>query len=193
MPRGDHTDYSKGYVYMMKCLTTGRIYIGSSCDNIDVRFGKHQSGAMYNRPCSSRLLFETGGEVTIEVIEYCPCDGEEEINVCEAYYIKLFKDGCGELCVNQLIPGRSAAQHYQDNRDVYRKKRREYYERTRDVCIKRASARYERHKDQIDAYKKEWHMKRPLLICPCGGRYKQHSAHVNTKIHLKYLANQQPN
>ncbi len=175
---------------MMKCLTTGRIYIGSSCDNIDVRLSKHKSGAINNRPCSSRYLFESDGEVTIEVIEYCPCDCEKELQVCEAYYITLFKQGCGDKCVNQLIPGRSQAQRYQDNKDAARKERREYYERTRDVCIKRASARYERHKDEIKAYKKEWYMKRPVLICPCGGRYKQHNAHIKTEMHLKYLENQ---
>lgn len=192
MPRGEHTDYSQAYVYMMKCLTKGLIYIGSSCDDIDKRFAKHKSKAITNSTdCTSRRLFEAGGKVTIEVIDYCPCDDEEELKILEAHYIDLFKRGCGDMCVNRNMPGRTHDEWLVANKSSVRQLRKHY----RDTHKAERKAYKQENKDRIHANDKAWRDSQPRVTCPCGGRYRRHRHcdHFKTDIHQAYLKTLTPN
>lgn len=159
---------------MLKNTTTGLIYIGASCDDLNARLRRHRHDAYINRGCTSRHLFENNGEVTIEVLDYCPCDNVRQLSEREAYYIRLFKEGCGKQCVNIQIPGRTFQQWYQDSKEA------------RGV---RSKAYREANKDTHNAYKRAWREIQQLVSCPCGSTYKHGGKprHLKTKLHQSYI------
>lgn len=81
-------DYSKSYIYKLVSNKTNKIYIGSSCYYLELRYNNHKHN---NNKCSSKILFDLG-EVEIKIIEYYPCTNNEELRKREQYYIDMYKD-----------------------------------------------------------------------------------------------------
>mgnify|MGYP000973073477 CR=1 FL=1 len=82
----------------------------------------------------------------------------------EGYHIKTVD------CVNIVIPGRTRAEHYEDNKDKLLENRKLYYQA---------------NKAKIQEYKKQKHN------CECGGKYRtsDKSKHLKTAKHKKYEQN----
>ena len=195
-------DYSKGYVYMLKNTTTGLIYIGASCDTLHTRYNGRRSPG--SRRCTSWRLFESGGDVTIEVLDYCPCETRNELLAQEDHYVRLFKEGCGDMCVNKARPVRSKqevieykAQWYKDNIDKIVAKGIEYRESNKEriwaqqKAWRKANgkANYQANKERKQAQSKAWKDKQPMVDCPCGGHYNKarEPKHLKTKLHQSYI------
>ena len=131
-------DYQKGKIYKLVSDHTDEIYIGSTIQKLSQRLTKHVSDFRKGRnKCTSKKLFELG-KVKIILIENVPCNSKEELLKHERNYIETM------VCVNKVIPGRTDAEYYHDNKDKHKEYMKEY-------CLK--------NKDKIKEYKKEYCLK----------------------------------
>jgi hypothetical protein len=97
-------NYQNGKIYRIDCLTTGEVYIGSTCETtILKRLAGHLSA--YNRYKFSKKNFVMSFQIIernnykISLIEHYPCNSKEELLLREGYYIRSIK------CINKCIPG----------------------------------------------------------------------------------------
>jgi hypothetical protein len=74
-------DYSKAKVYRLEC--NGLFYYGSTVNTLAQRMSIHRS----TRTCSSRILFEMGNEVKIELVEEYACSCKRELEERENFWI----------------------------------------------------------------------------------------------------------
>lgn len=103
-------DYSQAKVYMLK--GNGLTYIGSTCQPLNIRLNEHRYASKSGRcGMSSIPLFNGDDDVTIELLEACPCKTKDILTARERYHIEH------NDCVNKLIPGRTVDEWYQANRD----------------------------------------------------------------------------
>lgn len=144
-----------GIVYILR--GNGKVYIGSTERSQEDRMREHRCYSA--NECTSRLLFESSDDVTMEVLEYVNCNTVAELKDRERHYMEQYPDR-----VNRQLPGRSIAEWRIDNRDRMLTQMKEYWERTRE-------------------YRSIEHR------CPCGGKYNNgtYYKHIKTKIHLSYL------
>ena len=180
-------DFSQGKVYMMKDQLTGLIYIGSTTQSIEDRLSNHRSNSGCNGRGTSKRLFESGGVVTIEVLDYCPCESLMELKDIEADHIKTFKLGCGDLCVNQNIPNRTQRELYIHDRERILNRVKNHYLINSDIICTKQRERYATNREQNIAKAREYRKCRTSVECPCGGRYKSLSRHLKTKMHQAYI------
>ena len=158
-----NSKYQNGKIYCIWSYETDDIYIGSTCDELDVRMYSHRT--MYNRllkgkKVSNRKSFEIlkYGDAQIGIIEEYPCNTKQELLKREGDLQKQIK------CVNKQIAGRTDKEYYEDNKEKFK----EYYEK---------------NKETIEKYRKENH------DCECGScyTYSNKTNHFKTKRHIKWL------
>lgn len=73
--------YLNGKVYQIRCLTTNKIYIGSTKNTLKRRLHEHK-----NDPCSSYQIIKNDNYV-IELIEEYKCDTRQSLHIREQFYI----------------------------------------------------------------------------------------------------------
>lgn len=117
-------DYANGKIY--KLTNGGLTYYGSTTLTKEKRFEYHHCPS--NR-LSSKRLFELGGIVKIDIIEYYPCNSLYELEDREAYYIRKYFDDC----VNIIIPHRTQKEYCYDNRVRIASRSKKYKNNHKDV------------------------------------------------------------
>lgn len=89
--------WKNGKVYRM--VAGDLVYYGSTTKSLRQRLSEHKSkwkaGTLR---ATSKLLFDTGDTVDIELIEECPCTNKKELQTCERVYIE------NDDCVNARKP-----------------------------------------------------------------------------------------
>ena len=120
-------DYQQAKIYKLWCPDNDLVYIGSTVQTLAQRKGKHKQDTN-KQSCRSYLLFESGSEVKIELIEKFPCDDKMELLKREGEWIRKLK------CVNVQIQGRTPAQYREDTKvhikernDSYKDYKKEWY------------------------------------------------------------------
>ena len=138
-------DYSKGKIYRLNCANL--VYIGSTTQTLSMRKGQHRrdcngwlNGTTHYR--SSFELFKLGNPV-ITLIEDYPCDRKEQLLARERFHIQ------NNVCVNKIIPGRTKAEHYQDNREAIIKKQIKYYDLNKEAILEKKKEYYDLNKEAI--------------------------------------------
>jgi hypothetical protein len=135
-------NYENGKVYQIKCLETGKVYIGCTTKVIlSARLAEHAS--MYRQYKKNNSNYVSSYEIleknnyVIELIEHVPCKSRNELNTRERHFIQTIE------CVNRngkyvYIPDPETElrkQVQQLNRDIYV---RNYYqnweEQEKDKC-----------------------------------------------------------
>ncbi len=126
------TDYQKGKIYKMES-PSGLTYVGSTCEpTLAHRLAKHKSEYIswkYVKKhylTSFRLFQEDRDNVKIYLLEAYPCNSRDELHAREGFYIKQME------CVNRVVPGRTAQEYYEDNRDKINAKKKKYREDNRE-------------------------------------------------------------
>ena len=121
-------DYSKGKIYRLEC--NGLFYYGSTVLSLAQRMNLHSS----KRNCSSRILFEIGDEVKIELIENYACSCKRELEERETFWI------INNPCVNARKAVRNLEQDkkyrqswYQKNKDRVKERQEGYRERANEL------------------------------------------------------------
>ena len=157
-------NYQDGKIY--KLVGGGLTYYGSTCNELYKRIYHHK---YKSNKCKSKLLFDTGDNVKIILVEKYPCNDRMELSSRERYYIE------NNECVNKVIPSRTHKQYREDNKD----KIKQYREDNKD----KIKQYYEDNKDKILDYKSE------KITCECGSviRKGELSRHKQTKKHLTFI------
>ena len=157
--------YEKGKIYKIVDVGYTKCYIGSTCESLSKRMGRHrQNYRRYlngkdDRFTSFYMFDEVGVEnCKVELVEAYPCNNKEELQRREGFYIKNTE------CVNKTVPLRTWKEWYDDNREENLRKFKSYHEN---------------HKDEIKQ------RKATKINCECGDVItKNHMRiHVQTKRH----------
>lgn len=180
--------YQFGAIYKITNKLNDEIYVGSTTNDLEVRFIKHKSDAK-NRPELSKFysyMNELGiDNFEIKLIEEYPCDTKEQLRRREGELIQEI----GTL--NQKIAGRTQAEYEKEYKANHKDKinkrrnerRKENPEKTKAERKKDGALYRERHKEQIQEKAKT------KVQCECGGCYTlSHKAeHMQSKKHLKHI------
>lgn len=137
-------DYMNGKIYKIVSNVTDQFYIGSTCQKLCQRLGKHRSNYSdwKKGKCkfiSSFSIFDTE-DFDIVLIEYYPCENKEQLLMRERYWIEQLPE-----CVNINNPIRlknDERQYYEENRENILKKRKGYYEGNKELILSKKKLSY---------------------------------------------------
>ena len=141
-------NYENGKIY--KLVGGGFTYYGSTCSTLRQRLCGHKKSFKQNKNISSKLLFETGDEVKIFLVEKFPCVDKMELNARERWYIE------NNECVNRIIPTRTKKEYREANKDDILKYTKEYREANKEVVKAQRKAYKEANKEAIKAYQEAY-------------------------------------
>jgi hypothetical protein len=152
--------YKEGKIY--KIESNGLCYYGSTIQTLNERLSTHKKKS----GCSSKLLYETGKDIIISIVELYPCNNKEELLLRERFYIE------NNQCINIKCPISSKEE----------KKQIKY----------KWTVEHREEKKQYDAIYREKRKDNDLQLnkCDCGGSYKtkHKSTHFKTKLHMQFYA-----
>jgi hypothetical protein len=180
-------DYQNGKIY--KLVGGGLTYYGSTCSTLTRRLCGHKTDFKQGKNLSSKLLFETGDEVKIYLVEKYHCNDKIELNARERYWIE------NNECVNKQIPTRTIKEYYEAHKEKIKEqnkeykelhkeqrkeKAKEYYEANKEVRKEKEKERYEANKDKILKRMSE------KINCECGAVIRKDSLlkHKKTTKHI---------
>ncbi len=140
-------------IYKIVSHNTDQIYIGSTTRTLHQRMQQHINGhaKKKERCCTSKIILDAGN-ATIELIEVFNCNNRKQLLQREGYYIRLYIN----ICVNKIIPDRTKAEHYQDNRDEILAYRKQHYEINKEQILAQKKQYNEAHKEQVLAQRKQY-------------------------------------
>lgn len=203
--------YDNGKIYKLECLSTGKIYIGSTTQTLVRRKNVHKS--QYKKyldglfPYMTSFIIMEEENYDIYLIEYFPCNNKEELHSREGYWQKKM------TCVNKNIAGRKYKQYYQDNKEkiksmtkkyredndeYYHKYWKDYYQKNKE-SLKENSKKYrEENNNKVKEYLNEYRKKNKEKLaskasekieCECGKfitrsnilKHKQSVFHIENK------------
>lgn len=142
-------DYSRGKVYQLKCLTTGKVYIGSTTKQyLSQRltshltdFRRHKAGKDPRYVTSFCILENDNFEICL--LESYPCMSCDELRARERYWIENTE------CVNKYIPTRTAHEYRQDTKEQISARMKQYNEDNKERLSQYKKKWYESNKDKI--------------------------------------------
>ena len=176
-----------GKIYMIKSKQTNKVYIGSTVDTLNRRFGKHKS----DKTCTSREILKYD-DAEIELLECYECENKKQLERHEGEYIRQYN------CVNERISGRTELEWYEDNKEAILERNREYYQENKEAITKQRKERYQQNKEIIAKKAKEYYEKnkeaineksKEKITCECGTIYRKSdkARHLKTKKHIKFV------
>lgn len=111
--------YKHGKIYYLHCLTTDKIYIGSTIHELSSRLSNHVSSynQYLNGKCHWKEAFKIieNGNYVIELIEEYPCYNKRQLEKREAEYVE-----CND-CINIKLPFRTKESENERRREQYQK------------------------------------------------------------------------
>ena len=171
-------DFKQARIYKI-VSPCGLTYYGATTRRICDRMKCHVSDAKANRGRASQRVIEAGGEIYL--VEMYPCNSQKELDERESWYIKY------RPCVNEVIPGRTRQQHYQDNRERLSAYKKQYRKNNREQISAYKKQHYQDNREQHLAYKKQ------PYNCECGStvRTGEKARHFKTTKHRLWVENNQ--
>jgi hypothetical protein len=151
-------DYSKGQIYTIRFFDNDKlIYIGSTTQNLAVRFGGHKRD-------DTTSLFQYIQEnyngdfkcCYVELLEKCECNNKQELNKREGEIIRKYKEDTYYIVINMRIAGRIYKEWYEDNKETLLLNNKYYYQENKEKIAKKAIEYKERNKETISKYQKEY-------------------------------------
>jgi hypothetical protein len=141
-------NYSNGKIYKLTNPSTNKVYIGSTTLSLKIRFSNHKSyhKRYINNKCAYMTacdMFNDSPDVSIELLEECPCDNSLDLAKRERHHI----DSNRGICVNHNIPSQSLEEWYDNNRQAIRAYNRGYFERNKERLCKSSRQYYQKHLD----------------------------------------------
>ena len=189
-------DYSKGKIYKLyRVSNKDLVYYGSTIKTLDKRLAKHISDYKINSSCTSKKVL-VAGDYKMELIENFPCNSKAELERKEGEYAK------NNVCVNEVIAGRTNKEWREDNKKAIAEKWKEYYEKNKEQIAERKKEYVkeyrENNKEIIAKKKKEWYENNKEVIaekhkekvtCECGCIINKGDLprHKKTNKHLEIM------
>jgi hypothetical protein len=133
-------EYKHGKIYVIICLFTGEIYVGSTKEEfLKERIKAHTAlrhtylqwvadgkpGGKVSNISSFSLIAR--GMWTYFCLEDYPCNSKKELQLREGYHIRLCKEKYGALCVNKVIPGRTPTEWAKNNPESIKRSNQKQY------------------------------------------------------------------
>lgn len=191
-----------GYIYAIKSPSTNQFYIGSTLRSIRERFNQHQFKYTYYQEGKGNYMSSfqivAFGDSYIELLKTVTCDSKAAVHKIEG---QMIREG-GELCVNQVIAGRSYAEWYVDNRERKLQACTAYYQKNAEHCreYQRKLRETPGRKEIVHRYNVEYRKKNSAKLeqiasvktpCECGiiVRKDYLTKHQKTQRHMN-LKNQ---
>jgi group I intron endonuclease len=181
--------YTNGKIYQLTNTVNDESYIGSTCSSLNQRLIGHKSAATHPkaRDMYARLN-KTGWEnISINLLELCPCDAKIDLHKRERYWIETLKP-----VLNSSIPTRTLKEYYEANKEEIQLKARTWRQNNREESRMKIREHTKRWKAKHPDYYREYRaIKNAVKVqCPCGSIHVNSCAktHLNTKKHLAYVA-----
>lgn len=169
-------DYSRAQIYLLKCLTTGKQYVGHTTQSLSQRLDAHRYSYKHWKKTGKKWMTSfdilEGGNYEITLLETYPCNTSDELTARERFWIESMDH------VNRVIPIRTDEEwkeyfqvYYQANADKVKERMMKYYQANRDQIKEKIKEKFE---------------------CPCGGRHTRgdKAKHGRTQKHQKWLTTQ---
>ena len=155
-------NYSDAKIYRVIDNSTGLQYIGSTTQSLAKRMYEHRQkykrwvelgqprgkGSKYT---TSFELFETGNEVTIELVEKPEVTCREELGAREGHWIRELD------CVNKVVVGRTGKEYREANKEVRNARNKEYREANKEEIYAKAKEWREANKERERTRHKEYY------------------------------------
>ena len=191
-------NYANGKVYKIESSLGDKIYIGSTTKaQLSQRMTAHRcsykrwKAGTQTTITTSFLLFEEYGVENCQIVllEDCPCESKDQLSAREAHYIRTL------ACVNKLIPLRTEAEWYQDNRDEILEQRKTYREANRAEILEHQKVYREANRTVLNEKQRaRYHANRESINEQGRARYHAriiddaHRAAINEKKRERYHA-----
>ena len=164
------SDYSQAKIYKLVSKSTDEVYIGSTCSPLKHRLSEHISH--YKMFLIGKMNFISSyhlvnyENVQIMLIENFSCQTNAELSRREGYYVINIE------CVNEIIPGRTAKEFYQDNKARLNARHTKYNATNKARISARNNTKF---------------------LCDCGGKYTRINKpqHVRSLKHQAFISNQE--
>jgi hypothetical protein len=151
-------NYSDGKIYKIVCDTTNLTYIGSTCESLCNRLGKHaynyrNYGKNHNRYYTSYMVLENNN-YKIVLLEKNSCNDKTELLARERFYIE------NNECVNKQVPLQNKTEYRQQHRDNFNKYSQLYHSKNRAKRNEQAKEYnkiyYNLNKEKVKEQKQIW-------------------------------------
>lgn len=188
-------DYSKGKIYIIVCLTSGKIYIGSTCLELHERMEIHKNAihisVKQNRPLY-RAIAEYGiDDFKIELIENFPCETEDELKSREGFYQSSLESWKPEIGYNVRVEKRTKNQRYRDKKDEIRAKWLNWRDKNIDAWRESQQRYYEENRDKILEYQKQYRLDNKQKTLNYAREYRQNNKEKIKQGNREWMENNQ--
>ena len=133
-----------GIVYIIECLETGEVYIGSTMRSLEDRYAEHRRYSGHMR-YSSRSIIERGNHM-VRALEVVETEDRDELRMREQYWINEYD------CVNQM----TAYATEEEKKDQQKARGERYRKKYPDLERQRHSLYYQENKDKVNARNKRY-------------------------------------
>lgn len=185
-------NYSNGKIYTIRYRNdTSLIYVGSTCQELYKRWGKHKEQIIYNNKRKSQTIFYEKIRETndienwyIELYENYPCNSKQELNKREGQVQREI------ATLNMAIAGRTNKEWREEYSKQNIQRTKEWYNKNLDKKKEYDKNRREEKALMIKQKKKEYNDNLPIITCECGCQIKKNCLknHLKTKKHTNKLA-----
>ena len=180
----------KGYIYAIRSHQTELVYIGSTTQILCKIMSDHRKTYYVS---SYDIVKHT--DAYIELIEEGEFESIEALHARKGFHIRK------NICVNIVIPKRTAKEYYQDNKEKLIKYQNEYRtvnsveiaEKAKQYYIENKEERkqyYQDNKERSDNYYKDnkahiLERQNTKVVCECGCKVSKGNlpAHIKSKKH----------
>lgn len=174
-------NYKNGKIYRIDCLSTGKVYIGSTTkETVAQRLAEHVS--VFKRWKAGKTNYTSfqiieQGNYKITLIESYPCNSKDELSAREGHYIRTME------CVNKQTPGLTKKESFKKWYDSHEEQRKEYYEANKEQLLEKHKEYRLSNKDRISERNKK------PYTCPCGRTIciNEKARHERSAFHIKNI------
>jgi len=148
-----------GIVYIIECLETGEVYIGSTMRSLEDRYAEHRRYSGHMR-YSSRSIIDRGNH-TARALEVVDTQDRDQLRIREQYWINRYES------VNQM----TAYATEEEKKDQQKASRERYRKKYPDLERQRHSLYYQENKDKVNARNKRYNRENPEVLRQASRRY----------------------
>ena len=157
-------DFNNGKIYKVVDNSSDMVYIGSTCNTLEMRLKQHESQYKGFKLGKTRnvTVFKIldNNNYKIELIKLFPCDNKKDLELEEGKIIKEYRNKKLNA-VNRCIVGQTKSdygkEYYQTKKDKINTKTKEYYQNNIDKIKESKKQYYETNIDKIKESKKQYY------------------------------------
>lgn len=189
-------DYQEGKIYKLQCKD-GHYYIGSTIQTLANRFSSHKSASKTQTSHAYQYINTIGWEnVTIELVEYYPCDTKDHLDKKEDDYLKQHIED--PMCLNrhrsyvsEEEDKQKKKQYYEEHKEDLLEYQRKYKEENRDYILHRSAHYRLTHADELVEKQKEYVTKNKEKVQEARRKRYEQNKEKEQEYHKQYVQTHQ--